>query len=204
MYCKNCGEKNADDSKFCPKCGSDLGNSLQEKQVVDVRYFAISTERLIISSLATMGLYELYWFYKNWEAIKKAEDRDILPFWRAVFNIFFCYSLFKNVLESAKRHGYTDLYSPGWLAAIYIGLSLIGNGFNRNDLLNPHTSTVWVIVSLAVSFLPLLRVQEAINFNNEKINGGNVYKQGYSKGEIIWLVFGVLLFLAVLVNKFLS
>ena len=31
VYCTKCGEKNAEDSKYCGKCGADLG--LQEKSV---------------------------------------------------------------------------------------------------------------------------------------------------------------------------
>ena len=31
VYCSKCGEKNAEDSKYCGKCGTDLG--LQEKSV---------------------------------------------------------------------------------------------------------------------------------------------------------------------------
>lgn len=33
-------------------------------------YFPVSNTKLVLMSLATLGFYELYWFYKNWVFVK--------------------------------------------------------------------------------------------------------------------------------------
>ncbi len=61
-------------------------------------YFPVSLLKLVIMSVVTAGIYEIYWMYKNWALVREREKLDIRPFWRAFFGFFFCYSLFKRVL----------------------------------------------------------------------------------------------------------
>ncbi|WP_413699302.1 hypothetical protein ACLKMH_17645 [Psychromonas sp. KJ10-10] len=51
--------------------------------------------------LGTMGVYGLYWFYKNWANYKIASGDNIWPAVRAFFSIFFGPILFKNI---ASKH----------------------------------------------------------------------------------------------------
>ncbi|MDD3940310.1 MAG: zinc-ribbon domain-containing protein [Candidatus Pacebacteria bacterium] len=209
MFCAHCGLKNDENSKFCQKCGSKLADAQvktktnDEKPSVNVEYLAISPKRLALFSVLTFGIYEIYWFYKNWEAVKKAEGQNISPFWRAIFAVFFCHSLFKKVLESAKAHDYKESYSPGWLTAAYIALIFIGNTLSREDSSDPILNLFCLIV-VSITFIPLLSVQKAINFNNEKNKEGATLKQGFSGGEVTLIVVGVLWFLLVLFGTFSS
>lgn len=198
MNCKNCNNLLQEDTRFCNKCGAPIE---QETQIVNVEYFAISTKRLALFSILTLGVYEVYWFYKNWQAIKKAEGQKISPFWRAILTVFFCHSLFKKVLESAKSHSYQKLYSPGWLATAYILLIVVADVFSNVDSYDAGFNLFWLITAI-VNFIPLLSIQKAINFNNEKIKGGPVLKQEFSRGEVTLIVFGVIWFLLVLIGTF--
>jgi hypothetical protein len=56
--------------------------------------FPVSLMKLTVMSIVTLGLYELYWFYKNWTLIKERGKLEIAPFWRAFFAYFFCYQCF--------------------------------------------------------------------------------------------------------------
>jgi hypothetical protein len=40
-------------------------------------YFAVSLLKLTVMSVCTFGIYELYWFYKNWRLIMEREKIDI-------------------------------------------------------------------------------------------------------------------------------
>lgn len=197
MNCKNCNNLLTEDAKFCNKCGKPV----EARGGASIEYFAISPKRLALFSVLTLGIYEIYWFYKNWQAIKNAEGQKISPFWRAIFAVFFCYGLFKKVLESAKSHAYQNSYSPGWLATAYILLLVIGNGLSRVESYDMGFNLIWLIIAIA-TFIPLLSVQKAINFNNEKVKGSPVLKQGFSGGEVTLIVFGVIWFLLVLIGTF--
>jgi hypothetical protein len=142
----------------------------------------------------------LYFLFLHWEFMK-SEGQNISPFWRAIFAVFFCHGLFKKVLESSKSNGYKELYSPGWLATAYIALLVIGNGLSRAE--SSDASIIWLIVAL-INFVPLLSVQKAINFNNEKLKNDNGLKQGFSGGEVTLIVVGVIWSLLVLIGTFSS
>lgn len=198
MYCTNCGEKIKEGENFCGKCGKP--REIQSGPAI--KYFAISPKRLALLSILTLGTYEIYWFYKNWEAVKKAEGQKVSPFWRAIFVIFYCHSLFKKVLASAKSSGYQNSYSPGWLATAYILLLLVINGLGNVESYDIWFNLLWLIIA-STTFIPLLAIQKAINFNNGKIKGDAGLKREFSGGEVGVVVVGAILFLLVLWVSFL-
>lgn len=199
MNCKNCDNLLPAGAKFCNKCRKPTGT--QDSPTIE--YFAISPKRLALFSILTLGIYEIYWFYKNWEAVKKFEGQKIYPFWRAIFAVFFCYSLFKKVLESAKSNAYQNSYSPGWLATAYILLLIIGNGLSRIESYDIGLNLIWLIITIA-TFIPLLAVQKAINFNNGKIKSDFSLKRDFSSGEVVLIVVGIIWFFLVLLGTFMS
>ena len=152
MNCKNCDNLVPDNAKFCNKCGKPI----ESKGGSSIEYFSISPKRLALFSILTLGIYEIYWFYKNWEAVKKAENLKISPLGRAIFAVFYCNSLFKKVLESAKSHNYQNSYSPGWLATAYILLLVVGNGLSRVESTDVGFNLLWLVIAIS-SFIPLDR-----------------------------------------------
>ena len=53
-------------------------------------FFATSPLKLVVMSTVTLGFYELFWFYANWQRLKRRRHPRISPFWRTFFAIFFC------------------------------------------------------------------------------------------------------------------
>ncbi len=111
-FCTNCGEPVTSAQKFCGNCGQRLSKHAQLKATP----FIVSPSKLAILSVVTGGVYDIYWLYRQWQHIKLRDSLSVKPFWRAVFYIFFTYSLFKR-LQLPKAGGYT---------ISYIGLTLIG------------------------------------------------------------------------------
>jgi len=89
-------------------------------------YFAVSLLKLSVMSVCTGGLYEMYWFYKNWNLIKQHEERtDIMPFWRAFFAVFFCYPCFSRIYKDAaslglRQSSLAGLLAAGWIIAVLL------------------------------------------------------------------------------------
>src|SRR5262249_4420660 len=63
-----------------------------------VAYHHVSKLKFCIFSLVSFGLYELYWFYKNWKYIRNRDHSDIWPFWRALFSPIWCHGLVKDIV----------------------------------------------------------------------------------------------------------
>ena len=63
-------------------------------------YHHVSMTRFIVYSICSLGLYELFWAYRNWKFIKERDRSGIMPFWRSVFLPLWCYSLTKDIADS--------------------------------------------------------------------------------------------------------
>ena len=89
-------------------------------------FFTTSTLKLILMSMGTLGIYDLYWFYKNWVLIKQRTGEKIMPFWRAFFAIFWVYSCFKHIKNYAISRSISNSLPIVALAIAYIIVQLIG------------------------------------------------------------------------------
>lgn len=128
---------------------------------IEPPFFATSLLKLGVMSLFTLGLYELYWFYKNWQLIKRREKLDVMPFWRAFFAVFFCYSCFSHVRRYEHPAVAAGSLAAGPLAAGWIVLNVSWR------LPDPY----WLITFFA--FLPMLPVQHRINEINNAVAPGH-------------------------------
>lgn len=151
----------------------------------------------MLFSVFSFGLYEVYWFYRNWKAIKTSQLPGIWPIPRAIFAVFFCYDLFKRVLHSAKENGYTETYSATWLATAYIIMLIVSSVWNRMDSLGAFDLVILAFL-LFVTPLILFPIQRAINFNNAQLGAPAASDGRFSVGEVILLVVGSALMLVVL------
>ena len=195
MYCENCGEKLAEGAKFCTSCGIALAHNTANA-LTKAEYFSISNARLMLFSVLTFNLYQIYWSYRNWDAVRKAEQSNIQPFWRGIFTVFFCYDLFKKILQSAKRNGYNGSYSPGWMAALFILFLVGGNALGRmepDEFGDPMTYLFWTFVLCVLTVLPLFPVQNAINYQNEKVGSSQVKTTTFTGGEVALIIVGIII-----------
>jgi hypothetical protein len=90
-------------------------------------FFPVPIWKLLVMLVFTLGFYELYWFYKNWKLIRERDGSNIMPFWRAIFAIFFVYPLFRRMREDGQLHGVSGGFAAGFLAAIWIFARIIWN-----------------------------------------------------------------------------
>ncbi len=143
-------------------------------------FFPVSIAKLLVLSVCTFGIYEFYWFYKNWKFVKENRGLKIMPFWRTIFSPLFCYSLFEAVTKHAKRKKVIVKYSSGWLTVGFI-LTIMTTGLPE---------PFWCISMLSVlTFLP---ARSVIGTLNAKINSTRRnYK--FSGWNIVAIVFGVIL-----------
>lgn len=173
-----------------------MGSS--EKSVVTedlnkpVEFYAVSINKLVIFCVCTFGLYQFYWHYKNWKAIRLQTGYKAVPGLRAFFLIFFTYGLFKWILESAYKNGYKKQSSAGSLTWFYI-LTLLAS--------SKLPGYWWLVYFL--SFYPIVILQKAINYNNIVLNPNNTINGKFSGWEIVILLIGGIFGLLALIGTFM-
>ncbi len=156
----------------------ELEHSIPESQ--RQIFFPVSIKKLLVMSVCTFGIYEFYWFYKNWKFVKENQGLKIMPFWRAIFSPIFCYSLFEAVRKHAKRKKVNVKYSSRWLTVGYI-LTIMTTGI---------PDPFWCISMLSVlTFLPARSVIDTLNKKTDSI----IKNDQFSRWNIVAIVFGVIL-----------
>lgn len=120
-------------------------------------YFIVSLTKLALMSFFTLGLYQLYWFYRNWQLERSRTGQDIWPFWRAFFSVIWCYSLLDRIKTVTTDHHIDSRINPVLATIIYIALTIAYQ----------LPGDLWYLSLL--SFLPLLAVQhEVIELNRRQ------------------------------------
>ncbi|MFB9864013.1 hypothetical protein [Rufibacter immobilis] len=161
----------------------------EQQEIIEEYHHVQPVWKFALLSFFTFGLYELYWFYKNWSFIKEFEERDeIMPFWRGLFILFFGQSLFRNVLKRAHQQGYSQSYSSGWLLAAFIFLTFLSR------LPDP----LWLISLF--SFIPLIPVLQARNYFFSKTNPEGKVSSAFTGGEIVTMVIGLVVFVLMIIG----
>ena len=161
----------------------------------------VSPKKVLFLSIITWGLYDFFWFLKNWKVIKQKESSNIHPYLRAFLAIFYCYSFFKKTLNLAKSYGYSEKYSAGKLAIIYFVLTFVGVILGKSIPGIGWWAFVFSVIGL-LGAIPLYEVQKAINFNSEHESGVTNLKNTYTLGDTALIFFGILYTIFIVTGAF--
>lgn len=140
----------------------------EEVKTHGVPLFHVSLTKLIIMFIATFGLYQVYWFYKQWQALKNYYDLDAWPIARSFFSIFYTHSLFVYISEYIKEDNREYRWNSSAMATFYVVLLVVGGILNQIDTLPISLVVASIFVPLAVLY-PLYQAQKAVNFALESV-----------------------------------
>ena len=88
------------------------------------QFFRVAPWKLVLMTFCTVGLYQLYWAYEHWRIIRTRDRSRIWPAPRAIFGVFFCYSLFSRIRKDGQARGLAGAPSAGSLATLWIITSI--------------------------------------------------------------------------------
>lgn len=200
MFCPQCGKEISARSSFCKFCGVNLETLNRTKTGKKVAAeidqntppypYIVSTAKLTILSILTFGLYEIYWFYRQWKSFKEEKNLKVTVWARAFFSGITAYSLFKEISKAVEEHDKNKTIPSGVLAVIYFVLLLFGRAPDWG----------WIISLL--SFMALVPAQNAINFYWERRLKGKAAPSNFGASNYIWSIVGGLFLLLALYGTF--
>jgi hypothetical protein len=185
--CKRCG------NFACAECdasGFESGLTCSEcaRRSVESRYHVVPVWRFVLLNALTFGIYNLYWFWKNWQLVKRADGSDIWPIPRAIFAGFTYFMLINDINMRLAARTMERKLSVG----LAIGYFFVGMLHRLPD--------PWWVVS-AASFLFVLPAVQAIEgLASEAAISKNA---GWSTRHTVLLIFAVPFFLLTLVGVML-
>ncbi len=169
-----------------PSSNLETSNDLFEFYVVSIRKFTVLF-------FATLGVYVIYWFFRNWKEYRASSGERVWPIPRAIFNIFFTHSLFSAVQNSLSRKNINFQWSPGRFATVYVIAAIISNVLDRMSMREigfPYTELFSIIVLLII-YLTLIKPQKAINLSQGDSEGQS--NNSFSFANIVWISLGLVL-----------
>ena len=138
--------------------------------------FAVPTGKMVVMSITTCGLYELYWFYKNWQVVLR-EGRQVSPLGRAIFSPIFAYSMFKRIRDEAVGAGINSSLPPGLLAI----MTIVGHLFSQVP------GAAWLGL---IGIVPSIAANATARATNQALDVGSDEDDKFSAWNIIAATLG--------------
>lgn len=152
--------------------------------------YVVSLKKLIVLFVVTLGIYAVYWNYRNWKLLQQHRGVKCWPVMRGLFSIFFFTSLLKHINGELGEEDSAQHLNVAPLAAAYIVMNVVSGICDR---LSARTETISLLDFVSLILMPficgvLATAQQAIN-----------QSQGDPKGESnssmtalnwIWLLLG--------------
>ena len=177
ITCPDCGQSVSAAAAACIHCGRPIARSaaepaprptpvpIPEPQPIsqqaaatrtsgDYSQFSVSTQKFIVLSICTFGIYELYRCYQNWVRLQSKSREDISPFWRAFFAPLWNFSLFGRIRDLAAAKRVAVSWSAGALGTLYLILSLLWR------LPDPWW---WISLASLLALIPVQKTAQQIN-----------------------------------------
>ncbi|MEP0357475.1 hypothetical protein [Paraglaciecola sp.] len=152
---------------------AELITDSNDSEEAKPEFFTTAISKMIILSVSTLNLYSFYWFYKHWTAQKLHAGRDCLPVLRAIFQVFFVYSLFATIKNEANVKSIKASWMAGPLAVYYIVLQILQNVSDKLPAISENIlfdSLFWILFGLT-SIVPMVVVQKTVNVLNDDPEG---------------------------------
>ena len=154
-------------------------------------FYTVGNTKFIILSVATFGVFPLYWFYKNWKVASIREDRAYRAFWRALFLPLWTFSMGSHFIKYGEAAGITLRLATVPLGVLYLIFNLSGS------LPDPY----WI--ASMVAFVPLIPFEAAACALNNTEGQEGPTKPGYSWIQILLIVVGIGLACLAILSAFL-
>ncbi|HET6762391.1 MAG TPA: hypothetical protein VFH27_01935 [Longimicrobiaceae bacterium] len=136
-------------------------------------FHPVALSKVLVLFLSTLGLYQVFWAYRNWARLREHTGQGLSPFWRSLFSGLWGFVLFREVRDDAVSRGVGVSWRGGWLGLLYLALGL---GWRLDG-------PVMLIAFAAI--LPILIVQHTIN---EAARSAGIEPDGVYRGVHVPLI----------------
>lgn len=174
----------------------------------DPLFYIVSPRKFTILFLATLGGYQLYWFYKNWRCFKDQMPAasefgtTIWPVPRALFSIFFVHALFRAVKGHAPGIPAVAAWRQSAHATALVILIIVSNVLTR--VANHFADYFWINAASLIILIPVMftmrGAQDMVNAACGDPDGaGNANLTG---ANYAWIALGVIFWILIVFGMF--
>lgn len=173
-----------------------LANLIIETNIDDQKFYIVSPKKFWILFISTLGLYGIYWFYKNWSLYRDSTESKLWPLPRAIFSIFFTHSLFRNINdELEEKEGLDSKWNHASLATTYVVITLFERLADKfvESTFGEIASVLLTLLAVPLTAWVIYQAQLKINLVCDSVNGED--NATFTPANFVWIILGALLWI---------
>ena len=151
---------------------------ISRAQSMQLPFFSVSVRKLVVMHVVTFGLYQAYWFYRHWIAVRNFNQIYISAAARTVVSPVFAFGLFKRILDTSR-------FSP----ATSLGFSAVLGGVLLLSSVASHLPPPFLWIAL-LSVVPMVPMQVLANRANFSVDPLQAVNAKLSRLNWVAVVFG--------------
>ncbi len=166
---------------------------IEVREYADGEYYVVAPGKFLALAILTMGVYLVYWFYRQWRTVKDRDQSNIWPIPRGLFYIFFTHSLYADINERLRSNGTNYEWSPGASATLVVVLTLLSNILSRlsGENIGPPFTDVLSIAIVPMLAYFALPAQKAANAASGDADGSS--NSSFTGANWVWMILGGLI-----------
>ena len=143
--------------------------------VRDAPFHVVAPTKFVVLYIATLGLYQLFWFYMQWSRWRVGRGGSIWPVPRALFGLFYVHALARRIDRTLGERGVARRWWPMTLATLFVVMEVLNYG---SAIAWPwlifHVSDAWLwlewlgVIVIPVNCACLLRMPAAHAVGGER------------------------------------
>ncbi|MDA7965795.1 DUF3857 domain-containing transglutaminase family protein [Ruegeria sp.] len=121
-------------------------------------YHPISLTKFVVMTIGTIGIYPVFWCFKNWQWVRDVDAQPVLPFWRALFSPITNFDLFTRMARTTQGNNWFQRAAVLLAAILLVGdiLSWFGDELEADEF-------DWLFLISCVTLLAWLPVVAQVN-----------------------------------------
>ncbi|MDR7194502.1 hypothetical protein [Luteimonas terrae] len=159
-------------------------------------FYVVASAKFIVLYIATLGFYQLFWFYTHWSRWRTGRGETIWPVPRALFALFYTHALARRIERTLGERKVARRWWPMTLATVFVVMELLNYG---SAIAWPwlvfHLSNAWLwlewlgVIVIPVNCVCLLRIQLAANAACGDPDGRS--NRRFTIYNLAWILVGV-------------
>ncbi|WP_416422557.1 hypothetical protein RAM80_22060 [Pseudomonas sp. App30] len=139
---------------------------LRMPAVREPAFYTVSDGKFFTLFFASLGLYLVYWSWKNWRRYQRATGAKVSPLARGLLPLFFTHALLFRAEDLLQARGMHAIEPPEVWANRFVVATVLGllfNGMARAGIGYPLTD-LGCLAALVVQGLAVCKGQQLLNF----------------------------------------
>ncbi len=171
--------------------------SVVEAKVESQKFYVVAPMKFFLLFGATLGIYQIYWHYKNWSLFKKSYRGDEWPVMRAIFAIFFVHGLFREVDAQLRKNRSPHSWNPNLHATAIVILLIAERIISRMSDMNEDFNFLDMLTLLSIPLICFFYYQAQKAINEACGDPDGLANSNYTIANILWITLGGLFVLLI-------